>query len=124
VPCEVREARPSCVRDWLVNAELTLLAEVFGFGIFDFSDCRSLGTWPALLAGAFIVEDLVESSVNVLVYGTDWRPLPCTRRTDPGDFSGIIAFPYDLGLVARPFGRPNEILELDHLEIVGDIPPG
>jgi hypothetical protein len=68
VPCE---ARPSCARDWLVNADLTLLPEVFGFEIFDFSEvtdcCRSFGPGPVLLAKGFTVI-VVELSVNELVY--------------------------------------------------------
>jgi hypothetical protein len=66
-----------------VNVDLTLLPEVFGFVIFDFSEvfgfiifdfsevtdrCRSFVTEPVLLAKGFTVI-VVESSVNELVYG-------------------------------------------------------
>jgi hypothetical protein len=79
VPCE---ARPLCVRDWLVNAALTLLPEVFSIGIFDFSEvtgcCRSFGPEPVLLAEGFTLI-VVEFSVHDLVSGGCWRREPCPR---------------------------------------------
>lgn len=62
--------RPPGARDWALDADLTLLAEVLSFGIFDSEAvdcCRSFSPWPALLAMGFTV-CVVEFAVSELVY--------------------------------------------------------